>query len=99
MYRSLFCCTCEDTVAHNLGASFIDDVMSFKSLTTLSLFLSLKPHLPFQFTHYAVLETGFKPVLFSPSRVAKTMGSLVLSSWVRMETLHSILLNLEPDFW
>ena len=27
-------CTCEDTLAHNLGALYIDDVMSYNLLTT-----------------------------------------------------------------
>ena len=28
-------CTHEDTLAHNLGALYIDDVMSYNSLTTI----------------------------------------------------------------
>ena len=32
-------CIHEDTLAHNLGAPYIDDVMSHNLLTTVSLFL------------------------------------------------------------
>ena len=38
-------CTCEDTLAHNLGAPYIDDIMSYNSLTTLiSLSLLCNQH-------------------------------------------------------
>ena len=30
-------CTFKDTLAHNLGTPYLDDIMSYNSLTTLSL--------------------------------------------------------------
>ena len=34
-YSIVQLCTCEDTLAHNLGAPYFDDVMSHNSLTTI----------------------------------------------------------------
>ena len=60
-------CTSEDTLAHNLGALYFDNVMSYNSLTTHCLFSQFKFFCFRMKTTAKTLRTGWTPAPNRPS--------------------------------